>query len=68
MAADSSDLITAEHLSKHNVKDDCWIVVHSKVWDVTEFLDLHPGGSSSKSYRYLVDMSDYIRTIALFVY
>ncbi|KAH7050146.1 cytochrome b2 [Macrophomina phaseolina] len=32
-------------IRSHNTKDDCWIVVNSKVWDVTDFLDKHPGGS-----------------------
>ncbi|GME48319.1 putative transporter [Neofusicoccum parvum] len=26
-------------------EDDCWIVVNSKIWDVTDFLEKHPGGS-----------------------
>lgn len=30
---------------KHNKKDDCWVIVHGKVYDVTSFLDEHPGGS-----------------------
>lgn len=32
-------------LEKHSSGDDCWIAVHSKIYDVTDFLDLHPGGS-----------------------
>ena len=40
------------HLTSHNSKDDCWIVVHSKVYDVTRYLDSHPGGSSSRSAIY----------------
>ncbi|TLD20405.1 hypothetical protein PspLS_08788 [Pyricularia sp. CBS 133598] len=37
--------LTAEELGRHQSPDDCWIAVHKKVWDVTEFLDEHPGGS-----------------------
>ena len=29
----------------HCTADDCWIVVHGKVYDVTDFLPDHPGGS-----------------------
>ncbi|KAI1083108.1 cytochrome b2 [Whalleya microplaca] len=36
--------ITMVELSRHNSREDCWVAVHSKVWDVTEFLDEHPGG------------------------
>jgi cytochrome b involved in lipid metabolism len=30
----------------HNTTDDCWIIVNAKVYDVTNYLNLHPGGSS----------------------
>jgi len=31
-------------LQKHNKKDDCWIAIRGKVYDVTKFLPYHPGG------------------------
>ena len=40
--------VTASELEKHNTKEDCWIAVHSKVWDLTEFIDEHPGGPDSE--------------------
>lgn len=40
-------------IRSHNTKDDCWIVVNSKIWDVTDFLDKHPGGSGSEYARAL---------------
>ncbi|ELU42074.1 cytochrome b2 [Rhizoctonia solani AG-1 IA] len=39
------EMLTAEAVAKHNTRDSCWIVVHGHVYDVTEFLDDHPGGS-----------------------
>ena len=32
-------------VKKHNKKDDCWIVVNDKVYDLTNFKMSHPGGS-----------------------
>ncbi|CAO1632728.1 unnamed protein product [Sympodiomycopsis kandeliae] len=31
-------------VSKHNSKDDLWIIVHGKAYDLTEFAPEHPGG------------------------
>lgn len=36
-------LITLEEVRCHNKKDDCWIIIHDKVYDVTEFQYVHPG-------------------------
>lgn len=37
-------VITREELNKHNKPDDLWISVCGKVYDVTEYMDHHPGG------------------------
>jgi L-lactate dehydrogenase (cytochrome) len=36
--------LTGDEVAKHSNKDDCWVIVHGKVYDVTEFLPEHPGG------------------------
>lgn len=38
---------TMEEVSKHNKKDDLWIVVKGCVLDVTNWLDEHPGGANA---------------------
>ena len=37
---------TLEEVSKHDQKDDCWIIIDDYVYDVTEFTEIHPGGKN----------------------
>ncbi|KAJ5622605.1 hypothetical protein N7528_005837 [Penicillium herquei] len=39
-------LLSTKEVSGHQSPEDCWIVVDKQVWDVTDFLDEHPGGSA----------------------
>lgn len=36
--------ITGEEVAKHNSAESCWVIVHGRAYDVTEFLPEHPGG------------------------
>ncbi|GCE98514.1 fatty acid alpha-hydroxylase [Zygosaccharomyces mellis] len=39
-------LFSQKQLSEHNNEKNCWVsVYHRKIYDVTEFLDEHPGGA-----------------------
>ncbi|KAJ4769603.1 Cytochrome B5-like protein [Rhynchospora pubera] len=37
---------TNEQVSKHNTRTDCWIIVKDKVYDVTSYVEEHPGGDA----------------------
>ncbi|KAM5543006.1 hypothetical protein V8D89_003390 [Ganoderma adspersum] len=41
----SVEVLTGPQVAEHASRDSCWIIVHGKVYDVTDFLDEHPGGS-----------------------
>lgn len=30
--------LTGQDVAQHNNKDSCWVIVHGKAYDVTEFL------------------------------
>lgn len=36
--------LTGDEILKHNNAKSCWVIVHGKAYDVTEFLPEHPGG------------------------
>ncbi|KAG8530042.1 uncharacterized protein KY384_005524 [Bacidia gigantensis] len=33
-------------ISKHSTDSDCWVIIHGRAYDVTEFKADHPGGSA----------------------
>ncbi|KCZ80421.1 hypothetical protein H312_02189 [Anncaliia algerae PRA339] len=33
-----------KEVEKHNVLDDCWVIIENNVYDVTEFIEYHPCG------------------------
>ncbi|GMI70412.1 cytochrome B5 isoform B, ARABIDOPSIS CYTOCHROME B5 ISOFORM B [Hibiscus trionum] len=37
-------LFTFAQVSQHNHGKDCWLIINAKVYDVTKFLEDHPGG------------------------
>mmetsp|Transcript_7179 Transcript_7179/g.14095 ORF Transcript_7179/g.14095 Transcript_7179/m.14095 type:complete len:525 (-) Transcript_7179:187-1761(-) len=38
--------IAADELAKHTAANDCWLAVDGVVYDVTKFLEAHPGGKT----------------------
>ncbi|ADM10966.1 cytochrome B5 [Encephalitozoon intestinalis ATCC 50506] len=39
--------LSVEEVSKHNKLEDCWIIMDGTVYDVTDFLRVHPGGAET---------------------
>lgn len=37
---------TRDEVAKHNTEEEVWFVIDSKVYDVSDFLDAHPGGEA----------------------
>ncbi|KAG8484370.1 hypothetical protein CXB51_023932 [Gossypium anomalum] len=37
-------VFTLAQVSEHNTPKDCWLIINGKVYDVTKFLEDHPGG------------------------
>ncbi|KAI9869763.1 MAG: Cytochrome b2, mitochondrial precursor [Pleopsidium flavum] len=33
-----------DEVKKHNSQESCWVIVHGRAYDVTEFMPEHPGG------------------------
>lgn len=41
---ESMKTFTLAEVSEHDTEEDCWLVLHEKVYDVTSFIPSHPGG------------------------
>jgi len=37
--------LTREEVSRHSTEDNLWIIIDHKIYDVSDFIDAHPGGS-----------------------
>lgn len=51
---DDIPTLSLEQIGAHASRDDCWVAVRDKVWDVTEFLEGHPGGVEGMCGEFLI--------------
>ena len=42
--SDELTQFTLEEVATHNTRDDCYLVIRNNVYDVSNFIDSHPGG------------------------
>jgi cytochrome b involved in lipid metabolism len=43
--AEQKQTFTKTVVAKHNSKTDCWTIIDGQVYDITEYISAHPGGS-----------------------
>lgn len=36
--------ISLDEIEKHDSRESCWMAIEGQVYDVTKYIDLHPGG------------------------
>lgn len=41
----SSEMLTRAEVAKHNTEESLWCIIDHRVYDLTDFVDAHPGGS-----------------------
>jgi nitrate reductase (NAD(P)H) len=51
-------MFTLAEVEKHNTEEDCWIIVKDRVYDATEYLEMHPGGVDSITINAGVDATE----------
>lgn len=55
--------ITLEELSQHNTEMDLWVAIDGQVFDLTNFINKHPGGREPILKAAGKDISNYFHHI-----
>ena len=57
----NSKLYTSEEVKKHCTKDDCWVIISSQVYDLSKWIQFHPGGELPIRYMAGHDCTDVFK-------
>ena len=52
-----------DEVGRHHRTEDAWIIVDGRVYDITSFLDTHPGGLEVTREHLGHDISDVMRSV-----
>eukprot|EP00472_Partenskyella_glossopodia_P014638 CAMPEP_0197523740 /NCGR_PEP_ID=MMETSP1318-20131121/8613_1 /TAXON_ID=552666 /ORGANISM="Partenskyella glossopodia, Strain RCC365" /LENGTH=138 /DNA_ID=CAMNT_0043076531 /DNA_START=20 /DNA_END=436 /DNA_ORIENTATION=+ len=55
---DASKVFTLKDVEDHNKEEDVWFVVHGKIYDVSKYIQEHPGGAEIMAENAGKDVSD----------
>uniref|UniRef100_A0A9J7Y685 Cytochrome b5 reductase 4 n=1 Tax=Cyprinus carpio carpio TaxID=630221 RepID=A0A9J7Y685_CYPCA len=50
--------VTEEELKKHNTRNDCWTCIRGMVYNVSAYMDFHPGGEEELMRAAGIDSTD----------
>lgn len=54
---------TSQEVEIHNTIDDAWIIINNNVYDITEFLSVHPGGKAVLLQLAGTDATEYFNEL-----
>ena len=46
LQAGNKDTYTTAEIAEHNTETDCWLLIDEKVYDATDYIASHPGGTA----------------------
>jgi len=59
----STNLYKKEEVLVHKTVDDCWIIINNKVYNITNYLTIHPGGKNILLQCAGKDCTEYFNSI-----
>ena len=58
VATSTKKTFALDECKSHMSEKSCWLIIHGKVYDVTDFLDEHPGAHCLPSQRSIDPLSN----------
>jgi cytochrome b involved in lipid metabolism len=59
----TSKIYTKEEVIEHKTINDCWIIIKNKVYNITDYLTIHPGGKNILLQCAGKDCTEYFNSI-----